>query len=443
MLVLAGAHAAQSFAALNPIQVENSLPGTTAWNLPGDTATGIAPPSSNIEGYASTISLQPGDTLQLHVSTTPAASYRIEIYRLGWYGGLGGRLIACLPSCGGSEPGTTQPVPSPDPNTGYLDAGWPVTDSITVGSGWITGYYVAKLVLAAGPDDGQASWAPFIVRDPPGTTSPILVQASVNTWEAYNNWGGKSLYAFNSSSSEVPASQTNAAAMVSFGRPFQTNANTGPWSWEINMVRYLEREGYDVSYQTDVDTDQEPGSLLDHHLDLVSGHDEYWSPTIWNAYEAARDAGVNLAFVGADIGNWQMRYADASDQTLVEYRNASLDPDPDPEQKTVRFASPPVNRPECQLLGIQFSRGEYERRRPAQVILGHPNRHVEPVVQWDRPIRRRHDLRQRRLRMGPHSERLRGSTTAGSPSLFRTPGRAFAGPSRCGELHRAVGGGGV
>jgi hypothetical protein len=365
-LVLAGAHPANSMAAVNPIQVENALPGTTAWNLPGDTATSIAAGSTSIQGYASKISLQPGDILQLHVSTTPAAPYRVEIYRLGWYGGLGGRLITCLPSCGGSEAGTTQTVPSPDPNTGYLDAGWPVTDAVTVGPDWTTGYYVAKLVLAGGPDAGQASWAPFIVRDPPGTSSPILVQASVNTWEAYNNWGGKSLYAFNSSSSEVPASQTTAAAMVSFNRPFGTDGNAGPWSWELNMVRYLERDGYDVSYQADVDTDQDPASLLAHRLDVVSGHDEYWSPAMRNAYEEARAAGVNLAFSGADIGHWQMRYSDSSDHTIVEYRKASLDPDADPTEKTVPFASSPVNRPECELLGVGYPGG--------QIAAGDPSR---------------------------------------------------------------------
>lgn len=333
------------------------LPGTTAWNLPGDTATSLAAPSTNIQGYVSRISVQPGDTLQLHVSTSAAAAYRVEIYRLGWYGGLGGRLIACLPSCGGSEPGATQPVPSPDANTGYLDAGWPATDSITVGSDWTTGYYVAKLVLTDGLDAGQASWVPFIVRSPPGTSTPILVQASVNTWEAYNNWGGKSLYMFNSSSSEVQASQTNAAAMVSFSRPFGTDGNAGPWLWELNMVRYLERDGYNVSYQTDVDTDENPASLLAHRFDIASGHDEYWSSAMRNAYEAARAAGVNLGFFGGDIGFWQLRYAD-SDQTLVEYRKAKLDPDPDPSQKTVPFGSADVNRPECELLGVGYPGGQ-------------------------------------------------------------------------------------
>jgi hypothetical protein len=91
-------------------------------------------------------------------------------------------------------------------------------------------------------------------------------------------------------------------------------------------------------------------------LDIVSGHDEYWSPTMRTAWETARNAGVNLAFIGADIGVWQARYAN-HDHTLVEYRSASLDPDPNPAQKTVHFSDPPVNRPECRLLGVGYPGG--------------------------------------------------------------------------------------
>ena len=349
---LPGSAAAQG----NPIQLENAKAGTTAWELPGETATSLPTPSTSILGYTSQISVQPGDVLQLHVSTVPAAPYRVEIYRLGWYGGTGGRLIGCLPACGASRQGSDWPVPSPDASTGYLDAGWPVTDVATVGTGWTSGYFVAKLILTGGPHSGQASWVPFLVRAPAATRSAILVQASVNTWEAYNNFGGKSLYSFNSSGPTVPASGTAAAAKVSFNRPFGLDQNAGPFMWEYQLVRFLERQGFDVTYQTDVDTDSNPASLLAHRLDVVSGHDEYWSPTMRDAYQAARAAGVNLVFLGGNIGYWQARYED-SDRTLVEYRSATLDPDPNPAQKTVRFSQPPVNRPECELLGIGYSGG--------------------------------------------------------------------------------------
>lgn len=329
---------------VNPIVVENQNPGTTAWQISGG-------PSASIQGYASEISVQPGGQLQLHVSADDDASYRIEIYRLGWYDGDGGRLITCLPSCAGSEPGTQYPVPAPDPTTGELDAGWPVTDTTTVGSDWTSGYYLAKLVLTSGPSAGQASYIYFLVTPPPGDKSAILVQASVNTWQAYNNWGGKSLYTSNSTGGV-------AATIVSFDRPFAiAPVNAGPMYWEYQLVRYLEREGYDVSYQTDVDTDQNPSSLLDHHLDVVSGHDEYWSHAMRLAYDSARDDGVNLAFLGSDIGYWQARYTDSTDRAIAEYRTASADPDTDPTEKTVPFANLATPMPECELLGIGYAGG--------------------------------------------------------------------------------------
>ena len=339
--------------AANPIQAENALPGTTAWELPGGSPTTIPSSSTQIEGYTSQSSVQPGDVLDLHVSTTPAASYRIEIYRLGWYQGLGGRLITCLPACGASEPGVQQPIPAPDPNTGYLDAGWPITDSVTVGSNWTSGYYIAKLILTSGPSAQAASNVPFIVRAAPGVSSAILVQAGVNTWQAYNSWGGKSLYAFNSSSSLVPSSQTNAASQVSFNRPPLATAQD-PMQYDYNLIRFLEKNGYDVSYQADTDTDQNPSSLLPHQLDIVAGHDEYWTKAMRDAWDAAQSSGVNMAILGANDGYWQARYADPTDRTLVEYRTAAIDPGTDPTQKTTQFRNLSPARPECLLEGEQY-----------------------------------------------------------------------------------------
>src|SRR5450755_1504177 len=151
---------------------------------------------------------------------------------------------------GGVSQVFSRAVAPPDPTTGYLDAGWTVTDSISVGSSWTSGYYLAKLVLTGGASAGRASYVALIVRAPPGRSSAILMQAAVNTWQAYNPWGRKSLYTFNSSSSLVPSSQTNAASQVSFNRP-GLGTGQGPLQWEYNIVRFVERGGYDVSYQAD------------------------------------------------------------------------------------------------------------------------------------------------------------------------------------------------
>jgi hypothetical protein len=245
-------------------------------------------------------------------------------------------------------------VPPFDSSTGYLNAGWPVTDRFAVGTGWTSGYYLAELVLVDGPYAGKGSWVPFVVRERPTQASDVLVQAPVNTWQAYNDWGGRSLY-------------TNFTGLgdnhVSFDRPYDEstmktadgpatdNANL-PQISEFPLVRFLERGGYDVSYSTDADTDTNPGELLRHRLVMVAGHDEYWTKGTRDALERARDLGTNLAFVGANIDFWQIRYEDGR-RTVVEYRKASRDPEPDPTLKTVmpRNLVPP--RPECELLGVQ------------------------------------------------------------------------------------------
>jgi hypothetical protein len=341
----ASASAARS--APNPIQRENSLPGSPGWRLPR------AMPGA-IEGYASQVSVVAGNELDLHVSTGPPARYRVEVYRVGWYAGAGARRVACSPACGTDEPGTAQPAPPFDTSTGYLNAGWPITDRLAVGPGWTSGYYLAELVLTDGPDAGQGSWIPFIVRERPTQASDVLVQAPVNTWQAYNDWGGRSLY-FN----------FNGAGdnHVSFDRPYDEktmktadgpatdNANL-PQVSEFPLVRFLERRGYDVSYTTDVDTDANPGELLRHRLVMIAGHDEYWTKGIRDALEHARDLGTDLAFLGANTGFWQIRYEDGR-RTVVEYRKAGRDPEPDPALKTVMFRNLVPPRPECELLGVQ------------------------------------------------------------------------------------------
>jgi hypothetical protein len=330
---------------LNPVQRENLLPGTGAWRLP-------QAPAGTVQGYASEVSVQPGDVIHLHVSTVPAQRYRVIVYRIGWYRGWGGRLVACSPDCQGDVQGSPQPVRAFDLSTGFLDAGWPVTDQLTVGDAWTSGYYLVELVLTTGLDAGQGSWIPVIVREPPSQDSQILVQAAVNTWQAYNTWGGRSLYYNHTGIGDNH---------VSFNRPYDpTQAKTAqdglnlnlPPTWEFPLVRFLERYGYDVSYTSDVDIDANPDELLRHRLVVVAGHDEYWTKTLRDAFELARGSGTNLAFMGANTGYWQIRYAD-NQRTIVEYRNANADPEPDPALKTVRFRDLQPPRPECQLLGIQ------------------------------------------------------------------------------------------
>jgi hypothetical protein len=360
MLSATATAAADSTRAPNPIEVENARPGTTAW-APRSPSTG-----KRIEGYISTVSSLPGGSVAVHVSTSPAASYRIQVYRLGWYHGLGGRLMDCVPSCTGSKPGFARRYPTPDPVTGLARASWPVTDRIHIGRHWTSGYYELKLTLTSGPEAGKSFGVPLIVRQPPAQRpSATLVQASVNTWQAYNNWGGKSLYDYNSGG--------QGAVKVSFDRPYAHGMrHQGPLDWEYELVRFLERHGYDVSYTTDVDTDRHPGTLQSHRLVIANGHDEYWSKTMRDAFDSARSHGVNLGFFGADIADWQVRYADQR-RTIVEYRDGAEDPVSDPRLKTTQFRSLDPPRPQCRLLGImwQGTNGTHAYR-PVSTSLSRP-----------------------------------------------------------------------
>jgi hypothetical protein len=327
-------------AVAGPIQDENARPGTPGWHRP-------AANPMLVEAYASEVSVQPGGTLNLHVSTAPPASYRIEIYRLGWYDGVGARRLACIPGCTASEMGSPQAVPTFDASA-EIKLDWPITDSVVVPPTWPSGVYVAEVVLTSGVENGAADYVPFVVREATDEDSQVLVQLPVNTWQAYNNWGGRSLYAYNSAGGI-------ASTRVSFDRPYASIEDL--FAHEYPLIRFLERNGYDVSYTTDTDIDGSPGELLRHRLIISAGHDEYWTKGIRDAFEAARDAGTNLAFLGANIGYWQMRYAD-SGRTIVEYRSSSLDPIPDPAQKTINFRSLSAPRPECSLMGVEYQGGE-------------------------------------------------------------------------------------
>ena len=332
--------AAGALAGVNPpgnaIVAENNQPGA-------DPATWLQPayPPTVIEGYSSEVSVLPGQTVHLHVSTA-GDRYRVEVYRLGWYGGLGARMLTCIPSCGGDEQGRRYGAES-----GVFRADWPVTDTYTVPADATSGYYYA-LLRDTSPGDFHdvRAWVVFIVREPPTQHSQILVQVPVNTWQAYNPWGGKSLYTFNSTD------QVHAVR-VSFDRPLAYTAQ-GPFDAEYNLVRFLEARGYDVSYQTDVDTDEHPESLLQHRLVIVAGHDEYWSKTMRDAFDAARDAGTNLAFTGSNAAYWQIRYED-DHRTIVGYKEY-VDPEPDPALQTHLFRELVPPRPECELMGVMHLR---------------------------------------------------------------------------------------
>ncbi|MCA9727761.1 MAG: hypothetical protein KC729_08770, partial [Candidatus Eisenbacteria bacterium] len=349
---------ATSADAQNPIAEENALPGNppSEWDI-----AGAGDPS--IQGFADDISVDQGGMISFKVDTD-ATDYRLDIYRLGYYGGLGARLITTLqPSVPLPQ---TQPDPVTDPTTGLVDCGnWSVSASWNVPADAVSGVYVARLVRED-PEDGRASHVIFVVRDDDGG-SDLLLQTNDATWQAYNTYGGNSLYF---------GSPDGRAYKVSYNRPFTTRCCDFPQgaivSWffgaQYPMVRWLEANGYDVSYTTCIDSDRRGDEILEHRVFVSVGHDEYWSGGQRANVEAARDAGVHLAFFSGNEIFWKTRWEPSIDgsstpyRTLVCYKethaNAKIDPLPNVWTGTWRDPrfSPPADggRPENELLGTIF-----------------------------------------------------------------------------------------
>ncbi|MEV0231188.1 DUF4082 domain-containing protein [Nonomuraea sp. NPDC050786] len=326
------------------ICVENSLPGNppSEWNVSFQ---------NGIPGFPTQISVNKGETLDFKVNTD-ATDYRIEIFRLGYYGGMGARLMATV------QPSAPLPQAQPpcleDTTTGLIDCGnWAVSASWAVPSTAVSGVFIANLIREDGVD--QESQMIFVVRDD-ARNSELLIQTSDATWQAYNRYGGNSLYR------GMPA---NRAYKVSYNRPFDTRSRF--FNDEYPMVRWIESNGYDVSYFSTVDTSSRPGQLLNHKAFMSSGHDEYWSDDMRDNVTAARNGGVNLMFFSGNDVFWKTRWEASIDgtntpfRTLVCYKetlaNAKIDPSPQwtGTWRDPRF-SPPSNggRPENALTGTLF-----------------------------------------------------------------------------------------
>jgi hypothetical protein len=330
---------------------ENARPGAADWEL---TAPATA---RQIEGYASETSVDRGGALDLHVSTSEPA-YTVDVFRMGWYGGAGARRVAG-PIV---RPGRSQPMPAPDSVTGLIECRWTDPYRLRTADGdgpWPSGVYLARLTASA---SGRQAYVVFVVRDD-ARRAALLFQSSVTTFAAYNNWGGRSLYAFNSAGAPARA--------VSFDRPYAMNAYGVPLDgagdflrrFEYNAVRWLEREGYDVAYATDVDTHRRADLLPRHRVFLSVGHDEYWTWEMRDHVEAARDRGIHLAFLGANASFWQIRLepnaAGTPDRTLVGYKDgAAADPavtDPARVRRvTGHWRDAPTARPEAAMIGVMY-----------------------------------------------------------------------------------------
>lgn len=305
----------------NPVTCENQLTGnlSSEWDV-----TGAG--DDTIQGFTTEISVNRGQTVSFKINT-PVTDYRLDIYRMGYYGGMGARKVATVDRSGVVQ---VQPPCLNDSITGLIDCGnWSVSTTWTVPADAVSGIYFAKAIR---PDTGGASHIVFIVRDD-ASSADVMFQTSDTTWQAYNAYGGNSLYVGG------PATNPNRAYKVSYNRPFTTRANA-PEDWLFNaeypMVRWLEANGYDVVYAAGADTDRSPLRLLQHKVFLSVGHDEYWSAAQRSNVEAARGAGIHLAFFSGNEIFWKTRWEDSlslpagASRTLVSYKethaNAKIDP---------------------------------------------------------------------------------------------------------------------
>lgn len=334
---------------------ENARPGTSDWMIADGHAATV-----QIQGYAGTVSAATGQTMTFYVSTQVAGTpYTVDVYRLGWYGGLGGRLMTTLHERGQAQGYYDWPnlrlvgcaACTFDPTTHMVEANWQPSFTLTIGATWTTGLYVAKLTDAS---DWQA-YVSFEVRGNPDSAYVVVVPD--NTTEAYNDWGGYSLY------HGPDGALASRATILSFDRPalgWRFGYGNG-LSYELDAIRWMERGGYDLSYISSVDLDEDPGQLLNHRAYISIGHDEYWSEAMRDGVERARNAGAGLAFLGANAGYWRIRYApDArgvADRHIICYKNLSRDPlyGKDNSQVTGRFRDAPISRPENALVGIMYS----------------------------------------------------------------------------------------
>lgn len=319
------------------VTVENALPADASWS------SGSWLPSAPA-GWLSDVSAQCGDRLALHVSS--ARAYRVLAYRMGWYGGSGARLVwesSGLPAYVGAAPTT-------DPSTYMVETHWPTAATITIGTGWVPGDYLFKLVDSA----GLTSFIPLTVRDD-ASTSALLVQNAVLTWQAYNHWGGSSLY------NGTDGLTADRARVVSFDRPYDGQELRGA-AWflgdEYPFVRFAEKNGLDVSYWTDLDLVRQPSLLNNHRTLVMTRHSEYWTQAMRDSVTSARDNnGMNLMFLGADNMYWRARLADSptgSDRHEVVYRVANQDPDQASSDISTGFRYDPINNPEQRLVGTEY-----------------------------------------------------------------------------------------
>jgi hypothetical protein len=300
-----------------------------------------------LEGYADRVSHRPGETVALHVSTS-LPRFTVEVAREG-----AGREVVFKRE---GIAGTQAPIPE---NASSRGCDWPVAVEFPVPESWRSGYYSVTL---SGTDGGGKfvhrgrrsveSSCFFIVRSArPGSASKILLQLATNTYAAYNNWGGSSLYAYHGRGGIQ-------GHRVSFRRPPRSLFP----KWEADFVAWAESHGYPLEYAANLDLEMRPEDLAAYRLVLSVGHDEYWSAPMRDHLEAFIGRGGNVAFFSGNTCCWQVRSEDDG-SALVSWKQNWVSDPVFPTGKhlllSTLWSHHLVDRPENTLTGVGFLFGGF------------------------------------------------------------------------------------
>jgi hypothetical protein len=307
------------------IALENRARGTNAWRLPGPPGFlgGVA--LGAVDGYVAEQAILPGQTQKVYVSAPRARTITLQVFRMGWYGGAGGRLVLASRPL----PAVSQPPCAHRSATGLTECRWHATLSFPIPEALPSGVYIVKLHAS----DGAQRDCLFVVRAT--RPAPLLAEIPTATYEAYNAWGGDGLYP--GGSKLVGVTGTTRGVEVSYDRPYDSQTGAGQFFVrEVAAVRFLERYGYPVSYTTIDSIDREPGQVEGAKVLMDVGHSEYWSARDELAFAQARDRGTSLIFLSSDTMAWRVRFASATpassqvgapDHVIVAYKeHATRDP---------------------------------------------------------------------------------------------------------------------
>ena len=337
----------------NPVVLENMLDGDSGWQLAGVRSSDDV--TRQIQGYASRTSVNVGESLDFHVSVAGDRAFTVSVYRLGHYGGAGGRRLLTSGSLRGSE----RPTPTADPGTGLIECEWPVSWTLAVPAGWTSGYFLAVFDT----DDGFRSCTPFVVRDD-GRKADFVVVVPFSTYQAYNFWPADGRTAKNLYKGYVRPGKVGGiperAFQVSFDRPY---AGGGMPSWsdlDIAAARWLEATGFDVTYASSLDLHEQRLPAGRHAALIFPGHDEYWSKAMRDSTESAVDGGTHLAFLAANNIYWHVRFDPARDgrrNRVVTCYKDTPDPGADGNGPTCnwRKIGKKHSHAEQQLMGVQYN----------------------------------------------------------------------------------------